>query len=175
MSERQASPAGSLWFRGQGMQEAVDEWQSICAGLGEGDAWQRHSQAAPRWRTLISQGFGFPASTEACSPSDVHCGTCLWLIISFLLCRIRYHFGEFGNYSLVVKILSPSTKTVSCDLVINEGPINSYLRMSCSVFPSHSAACMSPSRASFPKSLCSHSCSAQDVSWACSSLGIKLP
>ncbi|XP_069638728.1 heparan-alpha-glucosaminide N-acetyltransferase isoform X1 [Haliaeetus albicilla] len=43
------------------------------------------------------------------------------------LCKIQYHFGEFGNYSLVVKTLSASTKTVSCDLVINEGPINSYL------------------------------------------------
>uniref|UniRef100_A0A8C0F304 Heparan-alpha-glucosaminide N-acetyltransferase n=1 Tax=Bubo bubo TaxID=30461 RepID=A0A8C0F304_BUBBB len=43
------------------------------------------------------------------------------------LCKIQYHFGEFGNYSLVVKTLSTSTKTVSCDLVINEGPINSYL------------------------------------------------
>ncbi|KFP78689.1 Heparan-alpha-glucosaminide N-acetyltransferase, partial [Acanthisitta chloris] len=43
------------------------------------------------------------------------------------LCKIHYHFGEFGNYSLVVKTLNTSTKTVSCDLVINEGPINSYL------------------------------------------------
>ncbi|XP_062476603.1 heparan-alpha-glucosaminide N-acetyltransferase isoform X2 [Pezoporus occidentalis] len=43
------------------------------------------------------------------------------------LCKIQYHFGEFGNYSLVVKTLSTSTKTVSCDLVINEGPVNSYL------------------------------------------------
>ncbi|KFO07002.1 Heparan-alpha-glucosaminide N-acetyltransferase, partial [Balearica regulorum gibbericeps] len=43
------------------------------------------------------------------------------------LCKIQYHFGEFGNYSLVVKTLSSSTKTVSCDLVINKGPINSYL------------------------------------------------
>ncbi|NWH60623.1 HGNAT acetyltransferase, partial [Geococcyx californianus] len=43
------------------------------------------------------------------------------------LCRIQYHFGEFGNYSLVVKTLSTSNKSVSCDLVINEGPINSYL------------------------------------------------
>ncbi|XP_064306890.1 heparan-alpha-glucosaminide N-acetyltransferase [Phalacrocorax carbo] len=43
------------------------------------------------------------------------------------LCKIQYHFGEFGNYSLVVKTLSTSAKTVSCDLVINEGPINSYL------------------------------------------------
>ncbi|NXP15983.1 HGNAT acetyltransferase, partial [Thinocorus orbignyianus] len=43
------------------------------------------------------------------------------------LCKIQFHFGEFGNYSLVVKTLSTSTTTVSCDLVINEGPINSYL------------------------------------------------
>uniref|UniRef100_A0A803WDY9 Heparan-alpha-glucosaminide N-acetyltransferase n=1 Tax=Ficedula albicollis TaxID=59894 RepID=A0A803WDY9_FICAL len=45
------------------------------------------------------------------------------------LCKIQYHFGEFGNYSLVVKTLSTSTQTVSCDLTINEGPINSYLRI----------------------------------------------
>uniref|UniRef100_A0A672UE92 Heparan-alpha-glucosaminide N-acetyltransferase n=1 Tax=Strigops habroptila TaxID=2489341 RepID=A0A672UE92_STRHB len=43
------------------------------------------------------------------------------------LCKIQYHFGEFGNYSLVVKTLSTSTKTVSCDLAINESPVNSYL------------------------------------------------
>ncbi|OXB54462.1 hypothetical protein ASZ78_016501 [Callipepla squamata] len=43
------------------------------------------------------------------------------------LCKIQYHFGEFGNYSLVVKTLSTSAKTVSCDVVINEAPINSYL------------------------------------------------
>ncbi|XP_068797262.1 heparan-alpha-glucosaminide N-acetyltransferase isoform X2 [Struthio camelus] len=43
------------------------------------------------------------------------------------LCTIHYHFGEFGNYSLEVKTLSRSTQTVSCDLIINEGPINSYL------------------------------------------------
>lgn len=43
------------------------------------------------------------------------------------LCKIQYHFGEFGNYSLVVKTLSTSAETISCDIVINEGPINSYL------------------------------------------------
>ncbi|NWH72255.1 HGNAT acetyltransferase, partial [Piaya cayana] len=43
------------------------------------------------------------------------------------LCKIQYHFGEFGNYSLVIKTLNTSTKTVYCDIVINEGPINSYL------------------------------------------------
>ncbi|NXX88924.1 HGNAT acetyltransferase, partial [Centropus bengalensis] len=44
-----------------------------------------------------------------------------------ILCKIQYHFGEFGNYSLVVKTLNTTAQTVSCDLVINEGPINSYL------------------------------------------------
>lgn len=48
--------------------------------------------------------------------------------VSLFLCRIQYHFGEFGNYSLVVKTLSTSAETISCDIVINEGPINSYLR-----------------------------------------------
>uniref|UniRef100_A0A8C4J0A6 Uncharacterized protein n=1 Tax=Dromaius novaehollandiae TaxID=8790 RepID=A0A8C4J0A6_DRONO len=43
------------------------------------------------------------------------------------LCKIHYHFGESGNYSLEVKTLSRSTQTVSCDLIINEDPINSYL------------------------------------------------
>ncbi|NXU51072.1 HGNAT acetyltransferase, partial [Turnix velox] len=43
------------------------------------------------------------------------------------LCKLQYHFGEFGNYSLVVRTQSTSTQAVSCDLVINEDPINSYL------------------------------------------------
>lgn len=60
-----------------------------------------------------------PTCTGAGSPS----------FVSFIICRVQYHFGEFGNYSLVVKTLSTSTQTVSCDLIINEGPINSYLRM----------------------------------------------
>lgn len=60
-----------------------------------------------------------PACTGGGSPS----------FVTFIICRIQYHFGEFGNYSLVVKTLSTSNQTVSCDLIINEGPINSYLRM----------------------------------------------
>ena len=76
----------------------------------------------------------FPASIQAYSPPNAAVvpelrsdGSASF--ISFILCRIQYHFGEFGNYSLVVKTLSTRTKSVSCDLVINEGPINSYLRM----------------------------------------------
>ncbi|XP_075785404.1 heparan-alpha-glucosaminide N-acetyltransferase isoform X2 [Pelodiscus sinensis] len=43
------------------------------------------------------------------------------------LSRIHYHFGEFGNYSLVVKNSSRSTKEISCDIIINESPVNSHL------------------------------------------------
>ncbi|XP_062987748.1 heparan-alpha-glucosaminide N-acetyltransferase [Elgaria multicarinata webbii] len=40
------------------------------------------------------------------------------------LCRIYYHFGEFGNYSLMIRSL-PSN--ISCNIVINQSPVNSYL------------------------------------------------
>lgn len=76
----------------------------------------------------------FPTSIQVYKPRDAavipaHSNDGSASSVSFILCRIQYHFGEFGNYSLVVKTLSTSTKTVSCDLVINEGPVNSYLRM----------------------------------------------
>uniref|UniRef100_A0A8C0HG60 Heparan-alpha-glucosaminide N-acetyltransferase n=1 Tax=Chelonoidis abingdonii TaxID=106734 RepID=A0A8C0HG60_CHEAB len=38
--------------------------------------------------------------------------------------RIHYHFGEFGNYSLVVNFGS-GTKMISCNIIINESPVNS--------------------------------------------------
>ncbi|KAM7167587.1 heparan-alpha-glucosaminide N-acetyltransferase isoform 2-T2 [Macrochelys suwanniensis] len=41
--------------------------------------------------------------------------------------RIHYHFGEFGNYSLVVKSFDSSTKMSFCDIIINESPVNSHL------------------------------------------------
>ncbi|XP_074922152.1 heparan-alpha-glucosaminide N-acetyltransferase isoform X2 [Chelonoidis abingdonii] len=40
--------------------------------------------------------------------------------------RIHYHFGEFGNYSLVVNFGS-GTKMISCNIIINESPVNSHL------------------------------------------------
>ncbi|XP_074849967.1 heparan-alpha-glucosaminide N-acetyltransferase isoform X2 [Carettochelys insculpta] len=43
------------------------------------------------------------------------------------LTRIHYHFGEFGNYSLVVKNFGGSTKRISCDIIVNEKPVNSHL------------------------------------------------
>uniref|UniRef100_A0A8B9SN78 Heparan-alpha-glucosaminide N-acetyltransferase n=1 Tax=Anas platyrhynchos TaxID=8839 RepID=A0A8B9SN78_ANAPL len=71
-----------------------------------------------------------PARRFASSPSPSSAvGNSRAAFVSFIHCRIQYHFGEFGNYSLVIKTLSTSTKTVSCDVVINEGPVNSYLRI----------------------------------------------
>ncbi|XP_072860103.1 heparan-alpha-glucosaminide N-acetyltransferase [Pogona vitticeps] len=43
------------------------------------------------------------------------------------LCRTHYHFGEFGNYSLIVKNLHSSSLKISCNIVVNQNPINSYL------------------------------------------------
>ncbi|XP_061447027.1 heparan-alpha-glucosaminide N-acetyltransferase [Rhineura floridana] len=43
------------------------------------------------------------------------------------LCRIQYHFEEFGNYSLVVGSINGSILNVSCKIVINQSPFNSYL------------------------------------------------
>ncbi|XP_019377783.1 PREDICTED: heparan-alpha-glucosaminide N-acetyltransferase [Gavialis gangeticus] len=43
------------------------------------------------------------------------------------LCKIHYHFGEFGNYSLMVKRLYRSTTNVSCTIDINASPVNSNL------------------------------------------------
>ncbi|XP_054847126.1 heparan-alpha-glucosaminide N-acetyltransferase isoform X3 [Eublepharis macularius] len=42
------------------------------------------------------------------------------------LCRAHYHFGEFGNYSLIVKS-DPSSQKILCNIVINQEPVNSYL------------------------------------------------
>ncbi|XP_030643884.1 heparan-alpha-glucosaminide N-acetyltransferase [Chanos chanos] len=42
------------------------------------------------------------------------------------LCRVSFHFGEHGNYSLWVKNLNSSSE-VNCSLVTDTEPINSYL------------------------------------------------
>ncbi|KAL4640292.1 heparan-alpha-glucosaminide N-acetyltransferase isoform X1 [Arapaima gigas] len=41
------------------------------------------------------------------------------------LCRVHYHFGEYGNYSLWVKNLTESN--VNCTVVIDGEPVNSCL------------------------------------------------
>ncbi|XP_043839813.1 heparan-alpha-glucosaminide N-acetyltransferase [Dromiciops gliroides] len=43
------------------------------------------------------------------------------------ICRIHYVFGEFGNYSLWVKPHYGSINQMSCDMVVNESPVNSNL------------------------------------------------
>uniref|UniRef100_A0A803T3C0 Heparan-alpha-glucosaminide N-acetyltransferase catalytic domain-containing protein n=1 Tax=Anolis carolinensis TaxID=28377 RepID=A0A803T3C0_ANOCA len=45
------------------------------------------------------------------------------------ICRIHYHFGEFGNYSLMVKNLHNNILQFSCNIIINQNPFNSNLRM----------------------------------------------
>ncbi|XP_066516166.1 heparan-alpha-glucosaminide N-acetyltransferase [Hoplias malabaricus] len=42
------------------------------------------------------------------------------------LCRLQFHFGEHGNYSLWVKNLNDPSQ-VNCTMVTNSEPINSYL------------------------------------------------
>ncbi|XP_036373307.1 heparan-alpha-glucosaminide N-acetyltransferase [Megalops cyprinoides] len=42
------------------------------------------------------------------------------------LCRVQFHFGEHGNYSLWVKNLN-DTSVVNCSMVTDKEPINSYL------------------------------------------------
>ncbi|XP_008831331.1 heparan-alpha-glucosaminide N-acetyltransferase [Nannospalax galili] len=44
-------------------------------------------------------------------------------------CRLEYNFGEFGNYSLLVHHTSSGVSEITCDLVVNENPGDSSLRM----------------------------------------------
>ncbi|XP_037668938.1 heparan-alpha-glucosaminide N-acetyltransferase isoform X1 [Choloepus didactylus] len=46
------------------------------------------------------------------------------------VCRLEYKFGEFGNYSLLVKRLQNGVNEVACDIVVNENPIDSNLPVS---------------------------------------------
>ncbi|OWK00363.1 hypothetical protein Celaphus_00019387, partial [Cervus elaphus hippelaphus] len=45
------------------------------------------------------------------------------------VCRLEYKFGEFGNYSLLVKHVRDGVSEIACDLVVNKEPIDSNLRM----------------------------------------------
>uniref|UniRef100_A0A8C1E393 Heparan-alpha-glucosaminide N-acetyltransferase n=1 Tax=Cyprinus carpio carpio TaxID=630221 RepID=A0A8C1E393_CYPCA len=42
-------------------------------------------------------------------------------------CKVHFHFGEQGNYSLWVKNLNEPSR-VNCSMIIDSEPINSYLR-----------------------------------------------
>ncbi|XP_032091205.1 heparan-alpha-glucosaminide N-acetyltransferase isoform X1 [Thamnophis elegans] len=43
------------------------------------------------------------------------------------LCSIHYHFGEYGNYSLRIRHLQNNPMYITCDIVISQSPLNSYL------------------------------------------------
>ncbi|XP_045391623.1 heparan-alpha-glucosaminide N-acetyltransferase isoform X2 [Lemur catta] len=46
------------------------------------------------------------------------------------ICRLEYKFGEFGNYSLLVKHIHNGVNEIACDLVVNENPVDSNLPVS---------------------------------------------
>ncbi|KAM4837011.1 heparan-alpha-glucosaminide N-acetyltransferase isoform 1-T1 [Thomomys bottae] len=43
------------------------------------------------------------------------------------ICRLEYKFGEFGNYSVLVKHTSNGLGEITCDLVVNKNPVDSNL------------------------------------------------
>ncbi|XP_034503690.1 heparan-alpha-glucosaminide N-acetyltransferase isoform X5 [Ailuropoda melanoleuca] len=43
------------------------------------------------------------------------------------VCRLEYKFGEFGNYSLLVKQAHNGDNETACDIVVNKNPIDSNL------------------------------------------------
>ncbi|GAB5570267.1 heparan-alpha-glucosaminide N-acetyltransferase isoform X1 [Prionailurus iriomotensis] len=43
------------------------------------------------------------------------------------VCRLEYKFGEFGNYSLLVKHVHNGVNEIACDVVVNKNPIDSNL------------------------------------------------
>ncbi|XP_077925674.1 heparan-alpha-glucosaminide N-acetyltransferase isoform X2 [Halichoerus grypus] len=43
------------------------------------------------------------------------------------VCRLEYKFGEFGNYSLLVKHTHNGVNEIACDIVVNKNPIDSNL------------------------------------------------
>ncbi|XP_066091332.1 heparan-alpha-glucosaminide N-acetyltransferase [Saccopteryx bilineata] len=43
------------------------------------------------------------------------------------VCRLEHKFGEFGNYSLLVKHAHNGVSEIACDLVVNKNPVDSNL------------------------------------------------
>ncbi|XP_074239914.1 heparan-alpha-glucosaminide N-acetyltransferase isoform X2 [Saimiri boliviensis] len=46
------------------------------------------------------------------------------------VCRLEYKFGEFGNYSLLVKYIHNGVSEIACDLAVNKDPVDSNLPVS---------------------------------------------
>ncbi|XP_026927488.2 heparan-alpha-glucosaminide N-acetyltransferase isoform X3 [Acinonyx jubatus] len=79
------------------------------------------------------------ASTAAVAVSTQH-GSILQLndtVEEKEVCRLEYKFGEFGNYSLLVKHVHNGVNEIACDVVVNKNPIDSNLRLTVAdlVFP----------------------------------------
>ncbi|XP_026927484.1 heparan-alpha-glucosaminide N-acetyltransferase isoform X2 [Acinonyx jubatus] len=69
------------------------------------------------------------ASTAAVAVSTQH-GSILQLndtVEEKEVCRLEYKFGEFGNYSLLVKHVHNGVNEIACDVVVNKNPIDSNL------------------------------------------------
>ncbi|KAK2499425.1 hypothetical protein MC885_019377 [Smutsia gigantea] len=49
------------------------------------------------------------------------------------ICRLEYKFGEFGNYSLLVKRVHSESSEFACDIVVNKNPIDSNLPVTIAV------------------------------------------
>nr|KAF6460393.1 heparan-alpha-glucosaminide N-acetyltransferase [Molossus molossus] len=45
------------------------------------------------------------------------------------VCRLEYTFGEFGNYSLLVKPVHNGVNEIACEIIVNKNPVDSNLRM----------------------------------------------
>ncbi|XP_058525801.1 heparan-alpha-glucosaminide N-acetyltransferase isoform X1 [Ochotona princeps] len=70
-----------------------------------------------------------PASIAAVPVSSQH-GSVLQLNDSRVekeVCRLEYRFGEFGNYSVLVRRNLNGSNGIACDVVINENPVDSNL------------------------------------------------
>ncbi|XP_007933232.1 heparan-alpha-glucosaminide N-acetyltransferase [Orycteropus afer afer] len=46
------------------------------------------------------------------------------------VCRLEYKFGEYGNYSLLVKRPSNGVNEIACDIAVNKNPVDSNLPVS---------------------------------------------
>lgn len=70
-----------------------------------------------------------PRSTAAVAVSTQH-GTILQLNDTSEekeVCRLEYKFGEFGNYSLLIKHDQNGANEITCDIVVNKNPADSNL------------------------------------------------
>ncbi|XP_036439557.1 LOW QUALITY PROTEIN: heparan-alpha-glucosaminide N-acetyltransferase [Colossoma macropomum] len=78
-------------------------------------------QVPPRPRPGVPTKVGFTVSTQHALILQLNSTA-----VNMELCRMHFHFGEHGNYSLWVKNLNDLSQ-VNCTMVTDSEPINSYL------------------------------------------------